>query len=163
MARKKAEKYANREGHKNWGNVQQMGEHLERLRSVNGYLSPPMVVEDARDPSSPTHNAFEWDDTAAAERYRLEQARYLLRAIVILREPTNGDPKQVRAFVNVRETEGGPIYTSINIAMGDPAMRQAVLQQAWRELEGWRQRYSEYQELSHVFEVIESAPIAKAG
>jgi hypothetical protein len=46
-----------------------------------GLLQPFDVVEAARDPGSPLHDSFEWNDSVAAERYRLEQARRLIRTV----------------------------------------------------------------------------------
>ncbi len=57
-----------------------MGERLQKLsKAARGRISPPIVLEDARDPKSPLHNAFEWDDSIAGEKYRLEQAGDIIR------------------------------------------------------------------------------------
>jgi len=47
----------------------------------SGILTPSAVVDEARPEDSPLHAAFEWDDSIAAEKYRLEQARRLLRQV----------------------------------------------------------------------------------
>lgn len=49
-----------------------------------GRLSPYDVVDAARDPTHVLHNHFEWDDTVAAERFRLSQARRLIRSIELV-------------------------------------------------------------------------------
>jgi hypothetical protein len=46
-----------------------------------GRITPEMVVEAARDPNSPLHSAFTWDDAQAAHEHRLAQARVLLRRV----------------------------------------------------------------------------------
>ncbi|MCH7719151.1 MAG: hypothetical protein IIB21_06740 [Chloroflexi bacterium] len=152
--------YAKGQGFRLTGKAQVLGQEIERLRRRRGHLTAQLVVDAASDPASRLHGEFEWDDTAAAAAYRLEQAGYLIRAIVIVREPQNGDPRIVRAFVYLQDDEAGPIYTSISVAMGDPAMREQVLRRAWQELEGWRRRYSEYDELAKVFSAIDE--VAKA-
>ena len=152
--------YAKGQGFRLTGKAQVLGQEIERLRRRRGHLTAQLVVDAASDPASRLHGEFEWDDTAAAAAYRLDQAAYLLRAIVIVREPQNGDPRIVRAFVHLQDDEAGPIYTSISVAMGDPAMREQVLRRAWQELEGWRRRYSEYDELAKVFSAIDE--VAKA-
>ena len=54
---------------------------LNRMAKGNaGRITPQQVVDAARNPDSPLHQFFEWDDQTAAERYRLVQARTLLRA-----------------------------------------------------------------------------------
>ena len=42
-----------------------------------GRITPEMVVDAARDPNSPLHSAFTWDDAQAAHEHRLAQARVL--------------------------------------------------------------------------------------
>lgn len=55
---------------------------LEKLSRLNGgRLTPQAVVDDARDPASPLHERFEWDDSTAAHQYRLSQARELIRTV----------------------------------------------------------------------------------
>ena len=71
---------------------------LERLFR-EGLLRPADVVEAARDPASPLHSHFEWDDTAAAAKWREEQARQLIRNVRI--EVGTSAPVSVRAFVSL--------------------------------------------------------------
>lgn len=47
----------------------------------NGRLTPKDVVDAARPPSSPLHPFFEWDDETAAESWRIETARELIRSV----------------------------------------------------------------------------------
>ena len=51
--------------------------------SNGGRLTPELVVEAARDPASPLHSHFEWDDPKAAAAHRLDQARTLIRSVKI--------------------------------------------------------------------------------
>lgn len=46
-------------------------------------LTPDIVVESARNPESPLHARFEWDDTKAADEHRRAQARMLIRSIKV--------------------------------------------------------------------------------
>jgi hypothetical protein len=54
---------------------------LLELERNNGQLIPADVVEAARDPESPLHSHFNWDDSDAAEKFRLMQARTLIRTV----------------------------------------------------------------------------------
>lgn len=58
-------------------------QELERLRGPDGILRLEDVVAAAADESSPLHSHFEWDNTKAAHRYRLSQARALIRSVQI--------------------------------------------------------------------------------
>lgn len=67
------------------GTPNEVGGHLDLLRQqFKGELTPRDVVDDARNPNSPLHSYFEWDDGAAAEAYRLKQARGLIKAVVAI-------------------------------------------------------------------------------
>lgn len=79
-----------------------VADELHKLYTKAGELTPEAVEAKARNPRSPLHGYFEWDDTRAAHLYRLEQARQLIRTVRITTD--NGD---VRAFHPVCVNEGG--------------------------------------------------------
>lgn len=136
--------------------AQKAGEELDRLRTRhNGQLTPETVVEKARDPKSHLHAHFEWDDAAAAENYRQEQAGQLIRSLTVDITRSNiEEPKHIRAFVNV-ERDGDRHYVAIAHAMSDEQLRRQVLQRAWAELEAWRQRHAELTELARIFSMVD--------
>lgn len=65
-------------------------ETIEKVRAAlvelesDGRITPDNVVDAARNPKSPLHDQFEWDDSAAAHGFRLEQARRLIRSITVV-------------------------------------------------------------------------------
>lgn len=132
--------------------AQAAGEVLEaaRIRN-NGQLTPRAVVEEAKPDDSPLHDHFEWRDDVAAQKYREDQAAYLIRMIAMEVEEAK---EPVRAFVNVRMGDS-QAYTSTVVAMADPDLRAQVLAQAMRELVSWRQRYSELEQLAEVFALVD--------
>lgn len=136
--------------------AQVAGEELERIRTRhNGRLEADMVVEASKKPTAPLHAAFEWDDKKAAQGFRLDQARYIIRSVTVqIDEQAESDP--VRAFVSVVRDDDRS-YTSTAHALSDPELRQQVLQKALRELEAWQQRYAELVELASVFAAIDQA------
>lgn len=137
--------------------AQTVGDELERIRTRhNGRLESEMVVDAAREKDAPLHDAFEWNDFVAADKYRLEQAKYLIRSIEIVIERPEAEPVPVRAFVSVQRDEDRS-YTSVGHALSDPDLRQQVLGQAWRELEAWRHRHAELVEFAKVFATIDEA------
>lgn len=55
-------------------------QELEKLMQAHsGTLSPEIVVDAARPDNAPLHNQFEWDDGIAGEKYRIEQARGIIK------------------------------------------------------------------------------------
>lgn len=90
-------------------------EAIQALADLNeGRLTPALVVNSARNPDSPLHRFFEWDDTKAAEAHRLNQGRSLIRKVYIYRETEKSIVKTV-AYVrdpSCSEREQG--YVSID-------------------------------------------------
>lgn len=135
-------------------NPEAVGAHVDSLKALYGKeLTAEIVVEDARDPASPIHSFFEWDDTVAAEQYRLHQARGLIRAVVGRYAGPEGQEKRIRAFVHV-PAPPNPHYRPVEQAMSEAETRDLVLQRAWRELQEWRQRYADLKEFSELIQAI---------
>lgn len=133
--------------------AQVVGDHLEFLREgAGGELTPAMVLEDAAGHNSPLHPLFEWCDSEAAHRYRLHQARQLIRAIVVrYRETRDSAPKTVHAFVNLRNDDKQHFYTTTVVAMSDEQLRAKAVRQAWAELQAFRKRYGNLIEFGQLF------------
>ena len=120
--------------------------HLNAIRDEHGALTPQLVVDVARDPEHPLHSRFEWDDTIAAEKWRLEQAGQLLRVTmrVDLRRPTD-----LRAFTAVRG-ENAPTseYIPTTEALANPFTRELVLRQMKRDWQTFKRRYDHMAEFA---------------
>lgn len=136
-------------------NAKEVGAHLEMLRQkFKGELTPRDVLDDAKHDNSPLHSFFEWDEGAAAEQYRLQQARGLIRSVVAIYVSEDKPATRVRAYVHVPEV-GAPHYRDTQSAMAQVKTRDMVLQQAWRELSAWRARYRDLKQLSELFGAID--------
>ncbi len=135
--------------------AQVAGERLERIRKKHkGRLTAEAVLADGRLKSSPFHDIFEWKDSVAAEAYRLDQARYIIRKIVIVREDC---PDQVRAYHRVIQADDEkPTYTSIVAVMNSPNLRKQLIDEAERELLVWRKRYANLKKFAKVFAAIDA-------
>jgi len=131
-----------------------IGTEIEALAEQNHVVTPAAIVAAARPKSSRLHPYFEWDDKKAAERYRLNQAQFLLRMVHVVVE---SQPDPVRAFHVVTVAENDRIergYVPLRTVVAQPVLMDQVLESARQELESWRKRYSQYQQLSsHVAQV----------
>jgi hypothetical protein len=124
---------------------QKIGEELTRIAAENGgRLEPKPVVEAARKRSSAMHTLFEWRDQVAADKYRLDQARELIRIIRIENTDKPDEPAR-RAFLNVQDN--GHSYRTVDEVLGSSKLQLAVLIAAERELNAFEQRYSELAEI----------------
>lgn len=116
----------------------------------NGRLFPRDVVDAARSETSPLHNSFEWDDNAAAEQWRIEQARRLIRVSVTI---LDGKNEPVRAFVSLstdREDRGG--YLPVDVVISSKNLREQMLKDAAMELQLFTAKFKAIQELTEVNE-----------
>lgn len=137
------------------GDANIVGQHIEMLRAqCKGELTPQDILADARHDNSPLHSYFEWSDTAAAEAYRLQQARGLIRAVVAIYTRPDQPAQRMRAYVHVPEP-GAPHYRETGHAMSQAKTKQLVLQRAWREFQAWEARYRDLKEFSALFEVAD--------
>lgn len=145
------------------GKAQDVGQRIAALRrkSREG-LHPETVVEAART-DKVLHPYFTWDDTEAANRWRVDQARNLIRSIVVMHEvPDNSEPVMVRAFYAVDaptspEREGGQVYVPLSEAM--TTHRDEVLGRALAEAKAWRRRYRDLAALAPVFDAIDAVAV----
>jgi hypothetical protein len=73
---------------------------LAELEDETGRLTPEAVVTAAKDPKSPLHGHFQWDDATAATEHRLNQARALIRSV---RVEFRVDKRIIRSVAYVRD------------------------------------------------------------
>ena len=129
----------------------------------NNQLPPRSVVDAARDPSSPLHDEFEWDDDAAAEAYRLAQAGALVRrvlATIIKRDPktkrlTATVTRQYQSRPSQRHRDGG--YETLQDILSDEDKRAELIGRVLREMRSYRKRYEELVELQSIWSAIDDA------
>lgn len=118
----------------------------------SGNLTPQALVEVSRAEDAPLHNAFEWDDAIAAEKYRETQAGYIIRSVEVV---VNGCAEPVRAFVSVADSKAAP-YASIEHVMVRSDSRAMLLEHALMELSAFKRKYQQLTELADVFAAIDS-------
>ncbi len=81
-----------------------VGAVVEKIQErKGGKVTPQAVLEASRKPTAALHSAFEWDNEIAGERYRLSQANYYLRTLMVRVEIADREPLCVRAVVTVTE------------------------------------------------------------
>lgn len=123
--------------------AQVIGEALEAIADQNdGHVTPAAVVAAARAKGSPLHQFFEWDNRKAADAWRLDQARSLIRVVAV--EPTP-DAEPVRAFLSVNT--GKTHYHHVREVLTSRDLQLRVLQQAERDLDAWQKRYASLEDV----------------
>ncbi|KKL74096.1 hypothetical protein LCGC14_2068310 [marine sediment metagenome] len=131
------------------------GRELDRLTKMNGGLTAEAVVDSARGRSSPLHDFFEWDDSAAAERYRQEQARHLMRCVVVLYDdPEIKSDQPIRAFIAFETPPEGVRddgrYIAMHRILTHAELREQLVDEALVEHVRWEKRYAHLRELAEI-------------
>ena len=150
-----------------------VGKIFEEIEERDGEVTSQSLLDASRSEDSPTHGLFEWNDSVAAEKFRLSQSHRIISQLqvdVIVTEIPSDKPSEVEittenvlkspAYVNVnpvgrfgvKNTKGS--FVSVQKAMSDDDMRKIVLRNALSELNVFKNRYALYKELAGVFEAI---------
>lgn len=133
---------------------------IKRLYDKHGSVSPQLLVEAGRDPDSPLHKYFEWNNDRAAEKFRLGQAYSMIQAskfVAYLVENGNKTP-EVKQGVAVRKLlptlERGS-FKMRNEVLEETESRQLLIERKLAVLRSWCKSTVDIEELRHVRELIE--------
>lgn len=140
---------------------------IRELAERKGTLTAEIVLEAAKPKNSPLHSHFDWNDTAAARKYRLIQAAELIRRIKVEYEISDTKTVTIRAFHNVvpeerPESTGEEIpasakgfYVPLETALSVESYRSQLLANCKRDMASFRQKYSALNEIGDVISVID--------
>lgn len=141
-----------------------IGAELEKLGQS---VTPLAVVVAATPTKSPLHDQFEWDDSVAAQSYRVFQARQLINHLQVVVVQASGESAAMKAyFSQVVESEDEDAnlikerkYLSVELVASSPVSAGNAIQQAKAELLSWKSRYERYREFfAAVFEAADNLP-----
>ena len=134
---------------------------LERVREMGaGDIELSTLVTESKPKAAALHDEFEWSNAKAANRYRVEQARYIVRSL----EVTYDENEPTRAYQSVRVVEAEAadkpakvkhVFRSMEDVMKDPETRDELLGQAIRDALAYKKRYHALQELAKVFAAMD--------
>jgi len=139
----------------------ELAAELERIRALDpeGKLRPRTVVDLSEDKNHPLHDYFDWDNELAGDKWRLAQARGLIRVVVTVL-PT--DDRPVRAYHSLRGERSPPeeddelgstgSYRPLQEIVSNDAMRAMLLHDALCDLQTLQNKYQQLVELAGVFE-----------
>lgn len=127
-------------------------------------LTAENLLRKASKKSSSLYEFFDWDNSSAGEKWRLQQARGLINEIKIVVED-----KELYAFENISisvsdsDVSTRPIskfgareYKTIVEVMNNEDYRNQLIHRALAEATYWKERHAELTELSPIFISIEN-------
>lgn len=116
---------------------------IDKLRKTVG-LTAKNLVGIAESKGSKLHDMFEWDNTVAAKRYRIYQARLIINTIEVT---FNGDdvmPAYERVTIETESIEPARVYERVDYIMESKKLKEQVANRALRELITWKEKYLVY-------------------
>lgn len=133
------------------------GEAIERIKKDRGELRPQYIVDAAKAKSHPLHDAFEWNNTKAAESWRVEQAKYLTRSLEIVVQAPGEPPRFTRYYISqgsgIGDGKESRYYTVAEV-LSDSEMREQRLRRVWNMLLSIKHEYEDLIELAAVWDAI---------
>ena len=131
-----------------------IAKELDRIRRQGkGLVSAEAVVEYARDKNTALNSQFDWDDSTAAEKYRLQQARKIIARVEFVGVE---DAPPVRAFVSLTTDRGERGYRSVAAVLNDEGMTRQMLADALSELNTLRRKYGVLKQLAGVWSAVDA-------
>lgn len=130
-----------------------VGETIHRIEEKHGECTANLLLDEAREENSPIHTLFEWDDTTAAEKFRLRQATEIITAIAVVMDDDKKEAPTIRAFANVGAKNNGS-FISMHKALSSEESRRIVLTHALDELKAFKAKYATLKEFVKIFAEI---------
>jgi DNA-directed RNA polymerase subunit RPC12/RpoP len=138
--------------------AQIIGPILVELSEKSGVTARD-VLDVGRSEQSPIHKYFEWNNDKAADEYRLEQARRMMRSIRITYTETNikGEEESysgrvIQAMQVTPYEDKARQYHSFKTLHGDTLFAAKLLGSAVDDLKSWKRKYEPYVEMWDKFE-----------
>lgn len=123
----------------------------DEISSIGLSVKPEEIVDKARDENTELHKCFEWDDTKAAERYRVYQARQIVCHLIVKEVNDEPQKQEVRFFYKTDSQEG---YKPTSYIMRNKDEYHKLLDRALTELKAFQRKYSTLKELDGLFDAI---------
>lgn len=128
---------------------------LQRIQLERGKLTPDVVLEEASHEGSLFHDLFLWDDSEAAHRYRLTQARQLVRSLrVVIREGDPSEPLLISVRRESSSTEHDRVYVPFAATRSDEDIRREYLFAELARLESLIPRTEAFGEFTPLREAV---------
>lgn len=134
-----------------------VGHELDRIRDRDGSVSPKAFVDEARPDDAPMHPLLTWDNEAAAESWRREEAREVIGGVSTITISKDGTERveSPRVWLHVRTEPEGPRYMRVGDVQSDPELERSALLAAIEQVRAITKRFEELQSLLGPLEAVE--------
>jgi hypothetical protein len=130
-------------------------QRLASLIHAKAGITPGDVLKDARNPESPLHDRFDWNDSQAAEKWRLTQAGSLIRQLKVkVVDLKSEEERTINYVTSVVTNDGERKYVPTEKVISDTDLRGQMLGDARRDMLVFQRKYAILNELSSVFDAM---------
>jgi hypothetical protein len=127
---------------------------IERIKEKHGELTAKVLLSESANPECVFHKYFNWNNADAAEKFRLGQARDLLRNLQV-HVISDGQPKQLRVYEVVSVKDGSGVFKNIETFSADDV--DYVAQSVVKAITMYRDKLSNYEQFSTVVQHLNDA------
>ena len=139
-----------------WGTYKFKGKAdvvAKEIEHLGTEVKPEQIVAYAeQNPDSELHKCFTWDDTKAAIKYRLHEARLIVCNLKLVIADAKTEAKSFRLMFK-NESTGGYKQTTFILKQADEY--EKLLDMAKSELYAFQKKYESLVELESIFELID--------
>ena len=130
------------------------------ISSIGDEVTPAQVVQKAESEDSELHKCFTWDDTEAASQWRLQEARQVMRQLIVITQPDPEEPEEKKEPVQIRllmknDNSYSSGYKQTLVMVRDEDEYQKLLNMAREELRVFKRKYSMLSELREILDLID--------
>jgi len=139
--------------------VPALEKHIEKYGKIDTKV---LYDEIESDVAHPMRRFLDWDDAAAAKKFRLTQITKIIR-FIRFRVETGGRVIEPRAYQNVvvkdelPNTAPGRAYVRTSTIVQHDTLSKQILERAAKELRQWQERYSMHTQFTSVFAPVFNA------
>ena len=127
----------------------------QEITDIGDDFTCQQIVDKARDSTTELHKCFEWNDSIAAEKYRLKQAQQVVTHLVIVKSGENQKPEKTNIRMIVNNGTGTNTYTPLRHVVRKQDEYERLLEKARMELSAFKKKYSSLSELEEILALID--------
>lgn len=113
--------------------------------------TPERVLLQASNPTNPLHDLFEWDDSKAAQEYRLVQCRVMVNSLRVEIIDNQQKPRHITAFIKKSDR-----VTYVAVPEADKDDLGAAELECWRHMKRFHRKWKDLQFAQTVIASIQS-------
>ena len=132
-------------------NADKVGKELEIIESTDELTNFNVLQYAKMHKSSELNKCFDWDNTVAGEKWRMQQANNILASISVV---VIEHEEPVKAFVSIKTPEEKRVFKSIVKVLNNEEEYNQLLNKAEKEFISYKDKYNKLVKMKDLKEII---------